>query len=64
MDAPIDLDGLVAATDASMRTQVYAAAAMAIKVDNPAESDFLAQLAKLLGVEPAVRDQVHETLNA
>lgn len=62
MDAPIDVTALAADTSEAMKAQVYAAAVMAIKVDNPAESDFLAALAEALGIAPATRDSVHSAM--
>ncbi len=59
MEAPIDVDALAADTSAAMRSQVYAAAVMAIRADTPAESDYLAALATALGLNGADRDAVH-----
>ena len=60
MAAPVDLDALVAETDASLRLQVYTAAAMAIKVDTAVESAFLDQLATAFGLDAAARAGVHD----
>lgn len=60
MAAPVDLAGLVAATDAALRLQVYTAAAMAIRVDTAAESAFLDQLATAFGLDAAIRAGVHD----
>jgi uncharacterized membrane protein YebE (DUF533 family) len=59
IEAPIDVDALAADTGAAMRSQVYAAAAMAIRADTPAESDYLAALAQALGLDNADREAVH-----
>ena len=60
--APIDMDGLVAATDATMRSQVYSASLMAMRVDTPVERAYLAQLATALGLDAAARDAIHTGL--
>ncbi len=57
--APFDLAGLVADTQAQMKGQVYSAALMAITVDTPGETQFLAQLAQGLGLDRTTRDALH-----
>lgn len=57
--APLDLAGLIADTQATMKAQIYASALLAITVDSPAERSFLAQLAQGLGLDPAARDALH-----
>lgn len=59
MAAPRDLPGLVAATDAALRAQVYSASLMAIRLDSPAERAYLAQLATALALDDAARDGLH-----
>jgi len=59
MAAPRDLSGLVAATDATLRTQVYSASLMAIRLDSPAERAYLADLAAALDLDTATRDSLH-----
>ncbi len=59
LDAPLDPAALATSAGETMKAQVYAAALMAIKVDTPAESDFLAKLAEGLGLDAAARDAVH-----
>lgn len=62
MAAPIDLTGLVAATGATMRTQVYSASLMAIKPDSPVERAYLAQLGLALGLDQAEREAIHAAM--
>lgn len=62
MAAPLDFDGLVAATTAATRTQVYSASLMAIKPDSAVEQAYLAQLASALGLDPAARDAIHASV--
>ncbi|SIO56598.1 Uncharacterized membrane protein YebE, DUF533 family [Rhodovulum sp. ES.010] len=51
MDAPVDPVGLAEDTSEAMRAQVYAAAATTVRLDNPAETAFLQNLATALGLE-------------
>jgi uncharacterized membrane protein YebE (DUF533 family) len=54
--------GPAAATGEAMKAQVYSTALMAIRMDHPAEADFLRQLADGLGLEAAARDRVHTAM--
>lgn len=60
--APLDMAGLVAATDASNKTQVYSASLMSIKVDSDVERAYLTQLAASLGIDKASRDAMHTAM--
>lgn len=60
--APFDLDGLVAASNEQSRTQVYAMSAMAIKVDSPAERQYLDALATSLGLDDTARSRIHTAM--
>ena len=63
MRRPPDLDGLVAgARTPGLAAAVYAASTMAIKVDTPAEQNYLAQLASRLGISPGVRASLDTSL--
>ncbi len=64
MAKPMDTAGLVAAAGGSpeLAAEVYAASLLAIEVDTPAEKDYLAQLAGSLGLEPAVTQQLHQSV--
>lgn len=55
LSAPVDVMALAKAAGDSAKTQVYAAARMAIKVDNPQENAYLNQLATALGLDAATR---------
>ncbi|MBI1218247.1 MAG: DUF533 domain-containing protein [Rhodobacteraceae bacterium] len=59
MARPLDVAALVADTQATMKSQVYSSALMAITVDSPAETAFLQQLAAALGIDAATRDALH-----
>lgn len=57
---PLDLSGLVAAIpNEAVAAQVYAASLFAIKVDTPAEREYLAQLAQRSGLNAGVVKQLH-----
>ncbi len=63
MRRPLDLDSLVAgARTPGLAAAVYAASTMAIKVDTPAEQNYLAQLATRLGISPQVRASLDASL--
>lgn len=63
MRRPLDVDGLVAAAATpDLAAAVYAASAMAIRVDTPAERSYLAQLAARLRLSPAVRASLDASL--
>lgn len=63
MRRPLDLDGLVAGVRTpGLAAAVYAASTMAIKVDTPAEQNYLAQLASRLGITPQVRASLDASL--
>lgn len=60
--APVDLMGLAKDSGTAMAGQVYATSLMAIKVDNRAETAYLAQLATALGLDDATRDRIHASM--
>jgi uncharacterized membrane protein YebE (DUF533 family) len=65
MNRPPDLRGLVAAIpNPEVGAQVYAAALMAISVDTPAESNFLAQLAQGAGLDRQTTTRLHAMVGA
>lgn len=55
LSAPVDVTSLASAAGDSAKAQVYAAARMAIRVDNPQENAYLNQLATALGLDAATR---------
>ncbi len=59
MDAPVDIDGLVAQTPAGMEAQVYAMSLLAIDLDTQDEAQYLHQLAKGYGIKPAAVNEIH-----
>ena len=63
MRRPLDLDSLVAGVRTpGLAAAVYAASTMAIKVDTPAEQNYLAQLASRLGIPSQVRASLDASL--
>jgi uncharacterized membrane protein YebE (DUF533 family) len=64
LDAPVDVAALAAAAGEGMKVQIYAAAAMAMRNDTPAEQEFLDNLAAALGLDAAARAGVHGSLSA
>ena len=62
MNGPMDMSGLVAATGASMKTQVYATSLTAVKMNSPAEIAYLRQLSAALGLDAAARDAIHASV--
>ncbi|MEI4488960.1 DUF533 domain-containing protein [Frigidibacter sp. MR17.14] len=59
MEAPIDIERLVADTPAGLEPEVYAAALMAINVDHPAETAFLQALARGLQLRGSELTEIH-----
>ncbi|WP_027135969.1 tellurite resistance TerB family protein [Geminicoccus roseus] len=60
---PLDIDVLVAAVPGlEVAAQVYAASILAITADTPQEVSYLNQLAEKLGLQPAVRAYIHQSL--
>ena len=59
MDAPVDVDGLVAQTPEGMEAQVYAMSLLAIDLDTQDEAQYLHQLAKGYGMKPAAVNEIH-----
>lgn len=55
LSAPVDVMALANAAGDGAKAQVYAAARMAIKVDNPQENAYLNQLATALGLDAGTR---------
>lgn len=59
MQAPIDIEGLVASTPAGLGQQVYAMSVMAIDLDTGDEAQYLHKLATAYGMEPAQVNAIH-----
>ncbi len=63
MQKPQDVAGLVAQVRGPEEAvEVYAASLLAIEVDTTAERDYLARLARSLGLDAGVVAEVHRTL--
>jgi uncharacterized membrane protein YebE (DUF533 family) len=62
MDAPVDVDGLVAQTPEGMEAQVYAMSLLAIDLDTQDEAQYLHQLAKGYGMKPAAVNEIHKQM--
>lgn len=62
LGAPLDPAGLAAATNATMREQIYSTSLMAISVDTQAERTYLDQLAAALGLDPDTRERLHAAM--
>jgi len=64
MEKPMDTDGLAAAARGKpeLAAQLYAASLLAIEVDTPAEEEYLARLAELLGLAPEVTRQLRQAV--
>ncbi|MGX9353850.1 tellurite resistance TerB family protein [Roseobacteraceae bacterium S113] len=57
--APVDIDALAADTPAMQKMQVYSMSLMSIKVDTPAEAQYLDQLAGALGLDQQTVNGLH-----
>ncbi|MCV6574455.1 MAG: tellurite resistance TerB family protein [Cohaesibacter sp.] len=65
LNKPMDIDSLVASSNSQEQAmEIYIASLMAIEVDSPAEQAYLSMLAARLGLEPALTQQIHQTLVA
>lgn len=62
LNAPLDLQGLVAETGENAKAQVYAMSAMAIRVDSDAERAYLDSLARGLGLSDAAQARIHQAM--
>jgi uncharacterized membrane protein YebE (DUF533 family) len=63
MQRPLDIDALVREVpNPQTAAQVYAASLLAIKVDTPAERDYLSRLAQRLGLDAEIVQRLHTTL--
>ncbi|WP_316863454.1 tellurite resistance TerB family protein [uncultured Cohaesibacter sp.] len=64
LSKPLDIDSLVSqAQTKEQAMQIYLASVMAIDPDNPSEQAYLAMLAARLGIEPALAEHLHQTMN-
>lgn len=59
LSRPMDTDGLVReSTSPAVAAQIYAASLLAIDADQPSEKAYLADLARRLGVDPALAAEI------
>ncbi len=64
LQAPLDLDGLVASVPSGLEQQVYLMSLMAIDLDSKEEAVYLDSLRKGLNISEQVSNQIHEKLGA
>ena len=64
LQAPLDLDGLVASVPSGLEQQVYLMSLMAIDLDSKEEAVYLDSLRKGLNITEQVSNQIHEKLGA
>lgn len=62
MQAPVDIDGLVANTPGGLGQQVYAMSVMGIDLDTQAEAQYLHKLATAYGLAAAQVNEIHAQL--
>ncbi len=62
MDAPVDPMALARDTSDQMAAQVYATALMTVRVDKPAEADYLNKLAEGMNLSNETRARVHQAM--
>ncbi|TRD15167.1 DUF533 domain-containing protein [Palleronia caenipelagi] len=60
MTAPVDPEALARDTPDGHEIEVYTTAVLAIEPDNRAEAEFLDRLARAMGIEQQVVNQIHE----
>ncbi|PTA99070.1 MULTISPECIES: DUF533 domain-containing protein [unclassified Sulfitobacter] len=59
MEAPVDVDALVAQTPDGMGPQIYAMSLLAIDLDTQEEAQYLHKLASAYGMQPAAVNEIH-----
>ncbi|RRH77309.1 DUF533 domain-containing protein [Falsigemmobacter faecalis] len=62
MSAPVDALALARDASDAVKTQVYSAAAMTVRTDGPSETQFLASLARGMGLDAATVAGIHLSL--
>ena len=63
--APLDVDKVVkSSTGPEMAMELYTASSVAIDVDHPAERAYLDMLAARLGIDPALKKSLDETISS
>lgn len=64
LQRPVDVRGLARAVPAGLEPQVYVVSLMAINLDQPAEAEYLHQLAEALELSPAEVNALHDKARA
>ena len=64
LEAPVDVDKLVADTPRGLGRQVYAVSVLGINLDHKAEAQYLHQLAEGFGIDPQEVNEIHAKLGA
>ncbi|HCT34276.1 MAG TPA: DUF533 domain-containing protein, partial [Sulfitobacter sp.] len=59
MEAPVDVDALVAQTPDGMGPQIYAMSLLAIDLDTQEEAQYLHKLASAYEMQPAAVNEIH-----
>lgn len=63
LSSPMDTDGIVnAVNNMQAAAQIYAASLLAIKLDTPAEQQYINELAERMGLPQGARDEMHGML--
>jgi uncharacterized membrane protein YebE (DUF533 family) len=62
LNAPLDLQGLVAETGENAKAQVYAMSVMAVRIDSEAERQYLDALARGLGLSDSAQARIHQAM--
>jgi len=64
LDAPVNVEALVAEVPEGMEQQVYLMSLLTINLDTQQEAQYLDQLAKGLGISPETANMIHEKAGA
>ena len=62
LESPLKADALIKRVPADMAEQVYAFSLMAIKLDTPKEAAYFSKLAKGLGIDEDLANDIHARL--
>jgi uncharacterized membrane protein YebE (DUF533 family) len=62
LQAPVDIDGLVAETPRGMERQVYAVSILGINLDHRAEAEYLHKLCEAFAISPQEANDIHAKL--
>jgi uncharacterized membrane protein YebE (DUF533 family) len=59
LQAPVDIEGLIAQTPKGLEQQIYAMSVLGIDLDTQQEAQYLHQLAQGFGMKPAQVNEIH-----